>query len=163
MKNLKNLLKTPFQSPISNKTKISFLIIIILGFVDATYITIERFMNKIPPCTLSECGTVLTSSYSEILGIPVSLLGAIYYLVLIILFMIHFDTKKEVYLQFAFHFTIFGLLFSLYFLFVQAFVIKAFCQYCLVSNTTSIILFIISFFIIKKHKKYCDSLNSTNG
>ena len=159
MKNLKKLLQTPFQNPISKKIKISFFIIVCIGFIDAVYITVERFMNKIPPCSLSSCETVLNSSYSEILGIPVSLLGAIYYFVLLILFMIYFDKKKEIFLQYAFHLTIFGFLFSLYFLSIQAFVLKAFCQYCLVSNTSSIILFIIAFSVLYKHKKYCDSLS----
>ncbi len=159
MKNLRKLLETHFQNPLSKKVKVSFFFIACIGFIDAMYITIERFMNKIPPCTLSSCESVLTSSYATILGIPVSLLGSIYYLIIIILFMIHFDTKKEIYLQFAFHFTIFGLLFSLYFLFVQAFILHAYCQYCLISAATSITLFIIAFSVIRKHKKYCDSLN----
>jgi uncharacterized membrane protein len=158
MMNLKKLLKTPLQNPLSNRVKLPFFIISLIGFIDATYLTVEHFLNRVPPCTVSGCEIVLTSPYSSILGIPVALLGSLYYLTLIVLFIVHFDIKKEIYLQLAFNLTVFGFLFSVYFFILQAFVIHAFCQYCLLSGAISTILFVISFFIIKKHKKYCDSL-----
>lgn len=152
--NLKKLLKTPLSLHLVPKwLTTSFFVVALVGFADATYLTIEHFLQSIPPCTTDGCEIVLTSSYSQIAGIPVALLGAIYYLILLVLLLAYFDGKKEVFLRSAFWLTILGLLFSIYFLIIQAFVINAFCQYCLVSAGTSTILFILGMIALKKFRK----------
>ncbi|MDO8658841.1 MAG: vitamin K epoxide reductase family protein [Candidatus Levybacteria bacterium] len=53
-----------------------------LGFLDAVYLTITHYQNVLPPCSLKlGCEKVLTSQFSTIIGIPISLLGSIYYLI----------------------------------------------------------------------------------
>jgi uncharacterized membrane protein len=131
---------------------IAILVVAVLGFADATYLTIEHYQGTIPPCSfVSGCETVLTSSYSIIAGVPVSLLGAIYYLLIAIGIFAYIDTKKTSILKWTLSITIFGLLMSLWFIFLQAFVIKAWCLYCLGSATTSIILFILANIAFKKY------------
>lgn len=151
MKTLKKLLTTPFQSSPSKGLLILLFVVAVLGFADAGYLTVEHYMNVIPPCAIGGCETVLTSSYSKILGIPDSLLGTLYYLSILILLMIYVDTKNEKFLRGALIFTTVGFLFSVYFFILQAFVIHAFCQYCLVSAATSTTLFATAIYIFKKH------------
>ena len=57
-----------------------------LGFLDAVYLTVLHYKNAIPPCTIAHgCETVLTSSYATIFGIPIALIGAGFYLTVLIL------------------------------------------------------------------------------
>lgn len=121
-----------------------------IGFADATYLTIEHYANKIPPCVIGSCETVLSSSYATVAGIPVALGGAIYYFIILVLLLLYIDMKKEIILRSALLFTTVGFLASVYFFFIQAFVLHAFCQYCLISALTSTILFITAIAIFKK-------------
>jgi uncharacterized membrane protein len=128
------------------------LIVAVLGFTDAAYLTIEHFQGVIPPCSIvSGCETVLTSSYSVVAGIPVSLLGALYYLIITIGVFAYLDTKKPDILKWTLSLTICGLLMSLWFIFVQALILKAWCIYCLGSAATSIVLFILANIVFKKY------------
>ena len=131
---------------------VALLVVAALGFADAAYLTIEHYQGVIPPCSVvSGCETVLTSSYSLILGIPVSLLGALYYLLIAVGAFAYIDTKKTAILKWTLSITILGLLMSLWFIFLQAFVIKAWCLYCLGSAASSIILFILAGAVFKKY------------
>ncbi|MDO8430731.1 MAG: vitamin K epoxide reductase family protein [Candidatus Taylorbacteria bacterium] len=127
------------------------LILALIGFADAIYITVEHFSGVIPPCAIGGCETVLTSKYSEILGIPVSLLGAIYYFIISLSLFIYFDTKKDIFLKFPLVFSVCGLLASIYFVSLMIFVLKALCLYCALSATTSISIFAISAYTYKKY------------
>ncbi len=150
MKNLKNLLTQPFQRSVSKGLVIFLFVVALLGFADATFLTVEHYNNVIPPCTTNGCEIVLTSSYAVIAGIPVALGGAVYYFIILTLLFAYLDTKNEKILRYALAFTVIGFLSSLYFFILQAFVIKAFCQYCIVSAITSTTLFITSLYIFKK-------------
>ncbi len=159
MMNLKKLLTTPFQKSVS-KGFITFLFAVaVIGFVDASYLAVEHYINRIPPCAIGSCETVLTSSFATVAGIPVALAGALYYLIILVLLMIYLDTKKESMLRGTLIFTTAGFLASIYFFILQAFVIHAFCQYCLVSALTSTILFITSVYIFYKYNKPYDFNN----
>lgn len=125
---------------------IIILVVAFLGFLDASYLSIEHYMGKVVECSgsfFNDCGTVTTSTYSKILGIPVAYLGALYYLSFVILGIAMLDTKKLWLAKYAGIFSIAGLLASIYFVSLQAFVLDAFCLYCMVSATTSTILFIL--------------------
>ena len=134
------------------KTKLAplFLVISLLGFLDAAYLTIEHYRGVVPPCAIvTGCETVTTSQYSLILGVPVALLGAVYYLLLIILSILYFDTKNERWIKRAAILTPLGLLASTWFIYLQGFIIKAWCLYCLGSATTSTLLFIVGMCIFR--------------
>lgn len=114
-----------------------------LGFMDASFLAGEHFLKMTPPCFIVQgCDTVTTSAYSKILGIPVSLLGTLYYLTILITVMYFVDKKNNSTLKLLHAMTSVGLLMSMWFLYVQAFIIKAWCLYCMFSALTSTILFI---------------------
>ncbi len=131
---------------------IVLLIVALIGFADATYLTVEHYLNKIPPCSIGGCETVLTSPYSQVFGIPVSLFGSIYYFVIVLTLFMYFDTKKEIFLRFPMTLSFLGMLFSLWFMIIMAFVIQAICPYCIVSAVTSTTIFIVSLYILVKFK-----------
>lgn len=150
MKHLKRLLNLQLQK-IPNSFAIALLVIALLGFADATYLTIEHFQGVIPPCTTGGCELVLTSAYSQIWGIPVALLGSIYYLLISIGMVAYLDSKNTNILKWTLSLTVFGLLCSIWFVVLQLFIIKSICQYCMFSATTSATLFILANIVFRKY------------
>ncbi len=125
-----------------NSIAIAFLIVALVGFIDASYLAIKFYTHTIPPCSVFDgCEQVTTSTYATIGGVSVALLGAIYYLVFVLGSVAYFDSKKENILAMLAWFAVFGLIASAYFISVQFFVIKALCIYCLFSAGTSTALF----------------------
>ena len=151
MMHLKHLLKRPLQG-VPNKIVIILFIIALVGFADASFLTIEHYENRIPPCTTAGCETVLTSAYSNILGIPVALLGMIYYLLISIGLFAHIEGKHEPSLRAVLLITVCGFIMSIWFVAVQAFVIHSYCLYCLGSATISTVLFASSVYVLKKYR-----------
>ncbi|TSC81907.1 MAG: Vitamin K epoxide reductase [Parcubacteria group bacterium Gr01-1014_20] len=139
---------------VSKALAITFLVVAFLGFLDATYLSVEHFRGVIPPCTIVEgCEKVTTSEYSVILGVPVALLGSIYYLFIIVLSILFLDRKNEKYFLYASYLNIFGLLAAIYFVFIQLVIIKAICIYCMFSALTSTLLFILGLLVILKSRR----------
>ncbi len=144
--------------PFKNKKNLLILLIVFfafLGFLDATYLTILHYQNIIPPCSLtSGCERVLTSPYSQIGIVPVSLLGSIFFLTIIVLSIIILQSKKS-------HFSLqkallgsalIGFLVSLGFFLIQLLILRAFCPYCLTSETISLLILTLSIALIRLNK-----------
>ena len=131
-----------------------FLLISFAGFVDASFLTIKHFQGVEVNCNFTTgCGDVLNSKYSAIFGIPAALLGSLYYLGIFILSFIYLDVKKKKILIYASKLTILGILASAWFVFLQVFVIKQICQYCMYSAVASFLLFLLGIFFLIKCKK----------
>ena len=125
-----------------------FIIVGFIGFMDATFLTIERYNRGILPCYIFEgCDIVTASKYSSVFGIPISLFGAVYYVFIMLSAILYFDTKSEKVLKFLKYFPLAGFMASLGFIYLQLFVIKAICFYCIVSAITSTAIFISSIFL----------------
>lgn len=135
-----------------------------LGFLDASYLTIEHFLNRVPPCTLVHgCELVTTSSYSMIFGIPTALFGAFYYLLIILALVYYLDTKQLKVLRAAAAVTVVGFAFSLYLVYLQLFVLNAICLYCMVSALSSTILFILGMVVLKSHRTFKRGQTAVHG
>ena len=130
------------------------MIISILGLIDAIYLALIKFLNKPEMCLegIGDCWSVNLSPYSSIYGIPVSVLGACAYIVLIGIFV--FENKrpdmKDLLLKGTFGITTIGFLFSCYLTYLELFVIHAICPFCVVSAILMTALFIISIIRLKE-------------
>jgi len=108
-------------------------ILSLIGLADALYLTVEHLTGATLRCTIiSGCSEVLSSSYAHIGPVPLAALGAVTYFVvfsLSILAAFGFRTARP------FLTIIVALMFlmTLWLLYLQAFVIHHFCQYCLLS------------------------------
>lgn len=126
----------------------------ILGFADATYLTVKHYTHSVIPCSLTQgCEIVTSSAYSEIAGIPVALLGSIYYATVALLTFAAIESNNRSLLRYAGLLTGAGLLASAWFVFSQLVLIKAICQWCMVSAGTSTILFVLGFVLMPRYLK----------
>jgi len=115
------------------------------GFLDSSYLTAKHYLHFEVTCSfLNGCEQVLTSSYSTMFGIPVALLGVLYYLAVFLSAVAFLDRKKPIFLKAMVLFPVAGFAFSLWFVFVQAFLLEAFCLYCLLSALIAGCLFILT-------------------
>lgn len=147
----------------NNKLFLFFPVLGAAGFADATYLTVKHFLGTPLPCSiLKGCEQVTTSQFATVYGIPVALLGSLYYLTILVLAVIYFDSRKPVALTLLACLTPLGFLASLWFVYLQIFIIGAICLYCMVSATTSTLLFIFGItHLIKTRKKPTNSLEKT--
>lgn len=113
------------------------------GLADAVYLTVEHLTGRSVRCTvISGCSEVLSSSYATIGGYPLALFGALaYFTAFSLATLAAFGSERAgkflallVALMFAM---------SLWLLYVQAFVLHAFCQYCLLSAAITTLLVVI--------------------
>jgi len=117
----------------------------IFGLADSAYLTYVHYFGPTLGCTILEgCNTVASSSYAQFLGIPLSLFGVLYYGTMILFVTIYMHAKNLIMLPVIMLFTSTGMILSLYFLYLQVFVIHALCAYCIASLITSSIIFLIS-------------------
>jgi len=119
----------------------------LLGLADALYLTIEHVTGQSVRCTiLAGCSAVLSSPYAVVGGIPLAAVGAAAYFAvfsLAILTLFGYGIAGKLLLPLA------GAMFlvSLWLIYLQAFVIREFCQYCLLSaliTTTLLVLVVLS-------------------
>jgi len=148
MMNSKTILDKLLNSP--TKKAIPIGLFSFLGLMDASYLAAKHYTGTIPPCAIVKgCEVVTTSQYATIGGISVALLGAIYYLAVLVISIAIIDTKSDRLKKFLARFSVIGLLASIWFISLQLFVIKALCLYCLVSAFSSTTIFITAFFLKK--------------
>ncbi len=123
----------------------SYLVVSFLAFLDAGYLTAHHYLGTPLVCSvLQGCEQVTSSAYSTVLGVPVALLGALYYLFILLLTIWYFDRHRVSVLNFIGRITILGLLASIWFVYVQVALLHSFCLYCLFSAFTSTTLFVTS-------------------
>lgn len=115
----------------------------VVGLADSGYLTVTHYTKTPVPCSIVEgCETVLTSSYAEIAGIPIAAFGAVAYFVAFSLAILAAYGNRAAWMLFGVQATLMAAV-SAYLIYLQGFVIGAFCQFCLVSAATSISLFLV--------------------
>ncbi len=115
-------------------------IVSLAGLADATYLSVQAFTGETLSCGGSpDCFRVLGSSYAKVGGVPVALFGALaYFTVFAFATFAAFGYARAR----MFLIPIVGAMFlaTLWFLYVQAFVLHAYCQYCLFSAAITFLL-----------------------
>lgn len=114
-----------------------------VGLYDAILLTVEHYTRRGLPCTLSGgCERVLTSRFSEFGGVPTAALGIVFYLVVLFAIMYYVTNQQRPNKYLMLGWSTIGFVTSLGLTSIQAFVIKAWCQYCLLSALTSTLIFL---------------------
>ena len=105
----------------------------LLGLADAIYLTVEHVTGQSVKCTIiSGCSEVLSSPYAVVAGVPLAMIGAAaYFAVFALATLAAFGYRIAATLLMPLVVAMF--LVSLWLIYLQAFVIREFCQYCLFS------------------------------
>lgn len=118
------------------------------GVADAVYLTVHHYTGEKVPCSVvAGCEQVLTSSYAEIAGIPLAIFGAIAYFTAFSLAILAAFGNRSMWKIFGVQVSLMAI-FTAWLIYLQAFVIEAFCQFCLVSAAVALTL--LSIFIVSK-------------
>lgn len=124
-------------------------VLALLGALDATYLLLGKLgITTGYVCSVTGgCEVVNTSPYSEFLGVPVAAIGLLGYLAILIVALVALqprwlaDRRPDLVL---------GLLsgvavaFSLYLTYIEMFVLRAVCQWCLVSQLIIIVILVLA-------------------
>ena len=129
---------------------VAIAVLSLVGLVDALYLTIEHVTGQSVRCTIvSGCSEVLSSSNAVVAGIPLAAIGAAAYFTVFSLATLAIFGYRVAGKLLA-PLTALMALVSLWLIYLQAFVIRAFCQFCLLSAAITIIMFVIAFVAWKK-------------
>jgi len=115
-------------------------IVALAGLADATYLAVRALTGEDLSCGGSpDCFRVLGSSYGKVAGIPVAMFGALAYFTLF-----SFATFAAFGYPWAPRFValiaVAMFLTTLWFLYVQAFLLHAYCRYCLFSAALTFLI-----------------------
>ena len=115
-------------------------IVAVAGLSDATYLTVQALTGETLTCGGSpDCFRVLGSSYAKLGGIPMAMLGALAYFTAFTLatFAAFGYSRAPKFLA-----LIAGAMFltTLWLLYVQAFLLHAYCRYCLFSAAITFLI-----------------------
>ena len=118
-------------------------IVALAGLADSIYLTVHHYTAEPVPCSvITGCEQVLTSSYAEMFGIPTAAFGVAAYLTAFVLASLAAFGNRQMW-------TLFGALvvvmtiFTGWLIYLQGYVIEAFCQFCLISAATTLTLLLI--------------------
>ena len=124
----------------------------LLGIADALYLTIEHVTGQSVRCTIiSGCSAVLSSPYAVVAGIPLAAVGGAAYFTVFsfaILAIFGYRIAGKLLLPLV------GAMFlvTLWLIYLQAFVIREFCQYCLLSALITTTLLVVAVFINRRSR-----------
>jgi uncharacterized membrane protein len=123
------------------------MVLAFCGLSDSVYIAQNETSHTPLLCNvnnLSGCNIVASSQYAHLFGIPLAEYGALFYALIFIiaaLEIIVFDQLLRRVLQ---GLSLVGILISLYLTFLEIFVIRALCIYCLGSACIALLIFVLA-------------------
>ena len=115
-------------------------IVALAGLADATYLAVQALTGETLSCGGSpDCFRVLGSSYAKVGGIPVAMLGTLAYFTVFTLatFAAFGYSRAPKFLVLTAGAMFLG---TLWFLYVQAFLLHAYCRYCLFSAAITFLI-----------------------
>jgi uncharacterized membrane protein len=128
-------------------------IVSLVGLGDAIYLTVKHITGETLRCSvISGCSEVLASPYAQIGPLPLAAVGAFAYFVVFSLAILAGFGYRAMVLPLR---ILLALMFltTLWLIYLQAFVIHHFCQYCLLSAAVTTTLMIIVFLPASRGKK----------
>ena len=114
-------------------------LISLAGLADATYLTVTHLTGEDVVCGSGDCSAVLGSVYATVAGIPTAAFGALaYFAVFSSALLAAFGyTRARIFLTLVVA-LMFGV--TVWLLYVQAFILHAFCPFCLLSAALTFFL-----------------------
>lgn len=128
--------------------RMAIAVLALIGLLIAAYLALYKlgYLGVIQ-CTVGGCETVQSSQYALFLGVPVAVWGVGAYLTLLILAALGVQPRwvYEKWVALAiFGVAATGVIFSAYLTYLEAAVIQAWCQWCVVSAVIITLIFLLS-------------------
>lgn len=121
---------------------LALIILGVIGFVVSAYIFSKKRRGKKVVCPLrGSCDRVITSRYGTFFGVSLEIFGIGYYALITlyhVLFLFSPFFSQSIFLYAHVLFSLGAVLFSLYLLGVQIFVLRTWCTWCIISMLASI-------------------------
>ena len=124
------------------------IILSVVGFAASFYIYHSKKYNKTLYCPIGQdCNAVVKSKYGKTFGIENTVPGMLYY-VSIFIYGIDMILNRNLFKDNIIYYSLViasigSVLFSIYLTAVQVFVLKKWCEYCIVSSIASVLILII--------------------
>lgn len=117
----------------------------LLGFAVSAFLLYEYSLSGPMLCpTGAGCDIVRNSPYSNFFGIPIPILGIGFYLMMAALSVVHsHDLPTKLIKKLQFLLVLAGVGFGVYLTYLEAFVIGAFCFWCVVSFIISLVILLL--------------------
>jgi len=116
----------------------------VIGLLIALYLSVVELGGGVPYCgPLKGCETVAASKYAWIGGIPVAVYGVGLSLVLLTLAVAWVRTNRPALLDVHYGLSLIGVIFEVYFMALQVFVIHAVCIWCTLYGISLIARFLV--------------------
>ena len=140
-----------------NKTKYKIILVLMilatLASIILSFVPLGQACGTKPDGGLNDCTIVNTSQYETTFGIKNAHIGLIAFPILAILSILELKKSKK-YQRRALNLgIIIGSAFAIYFLYIQFFVLKAICKYCMVVDTGVLLSMVLILFFEEKKLK----------
>lgn len=125
--------------------EVYLIILSLIGFAVSFYIFYSKKYDKPMYCPIGrDCDAVVRSKYGETFGIENTIPGMAYY-ALIFVYAVGMLLNRNIFKEVLIYYFIVGIsvasvLFSLYLAYVQKFILKKWCIYCIISTIASIMI-----------------------
>jgi len=121
------------------------ILVSLIGMMDAIYLTVQHLSGKSVKCTVTGgCSKVLSSSYATIAGMPTASFGAMAYFTAFSLATLAIFGSQHARTWLAI-LVVPMILTACWLFYLQAFVLHAFCEFCLLSATMTLLLTVLAF------------------
>ena len=128
--------------------RLASILLAIVGIIVAGYLSWAEVTGNETQCVNTgkiNCETVQSSAYSEVMGVPIALLGLLGYVA--ILGVLVLEDQVSFFAAYGrtlvVGFALFGVIFSLYLTLIEATVLDAWCQWCVISATLITVLLVL--------------------
>ena len=120
----------------------------VIGLAIALYLAVVEVGGGVPVCgPLHGCETVAQSEYSRIAGVPVAVYGVGLSLILLTLAIAWWRTNLYGLLLAHYGLSLAGVIFEIYFLYIQIAVIRAICVWCTSYGLSLILRFVVALIV----------------
>lgn len=139
----------------STYARMAIAILALVGFFDSAYLMLSRYQTDISlvcPVTGDGCSTVQNSAWSTLppgSGVPIALLGIIGYGIVfgVAMAALHTNYARSLPLPALLAaLSTLGIVFSLYLIGIQVFLIQAICSWCMLSALLMITIWLVALF-----------------
>lgn len=135
----------------------SLIVLNLMALPITFYLTYMHFKPEASDfCVISEafnCDIVNKSIYADIFGIPVSILGALTYLALLVFSLRGLKKDQTKLMPYVTAFVFVGFLFSLRLSYIEAYVLRTWCIFCIASQIIIFLELLVFTHLLKLSKK----------